>query len=206
LRKNLLKKDYKSGSKKLLAYSNITLKTYIEISKTSNYNLLGEGTQEDLVEAWENIVKENSAQTGSYNYQDYLENLKQVGSLSSDSILIRAHLLRLCFVVSDDSIQFLKEKGYNILTTGAYAYQESIEAALRKASNLSTKITMKINEMNNIEVGKEVGLEELLAGVSVALGFAIADDITLARFNEYQKILKKRSNEHSSNSKSARSL
>jgi len=38
-----------------------------------------------------------------------------------------------------------------------------------------------------------ITFEELMATLCVQLGFTVPDDITLARYNEYKKIIKKRS-------------
>lgn len=55
---------------------------------------------------------------------------------------------------------------------------------------------MKSNEISDM-IGRDGGskgatFEEIMAGLSLALKFAVPEDIKLSRFNEYKKIISER--------------
>jgi len=82
-----------------------------------------------------------------------------------------------------------------ITAINSAAYADSLTNALTRSNNLVTRIEMKTKEMERFAkiegFGKKVTYEELMANLNTALGFCVQDNITLAAFNEYQRILKK---------------
>lgn len=104
-------------------------------------------------------------------------------------------------VVDNPIIEFLKESGYHIDTSNQEKFEQSIKKALAKSDNLNSKLKMQLNQINNFNEGlltkrKEYEqnsgmLEERLANLSYELGFSEKDDITLAKYNEYVKIINK---------------
>ncbi|MFN9913414.1 MAG: hypothetical protein ACK53L_12560, partial [Pirellulaceae bacterium] len=117
-------------------------------------------------------------------------------SLLSDYNYVRATLIQLMFVVDDNYIEELRNKGYRIDTTDSLKYAESISNALRRSENLITRMKMKSNEISDM-IGRDGGskgatFEEIMAGLSLALKFAVPEDIKLSRFNEYKKIISER--------------
>jgi len=95
--------------------------------------------------------------------------------------------------VDEVIINDLRLRGYKINTNNDKKYLESINAGLRRVSNLSTKIGLANSQMEEIiamaKSVKRKSADELLAEVSAGLGFAVDDNVTLARFNEYSKIV-----------------
>lgn len=186
---NLPKKSYK-----LYEYENILLKTYFEIAETGNLNLLNEKSQapqHELETQWEKILKENSLATGSMEYQNYFEDIREYGKLMAEAMLVRASILRLMFTVDDEVIAMLAEKGYRIDTSSATKYNITLEASLKRCNNYQTKLKIKHNDIELKQKGKKkISLGEILANLSAVLGFDISDSITLAKFNGYQKIAK----------------
>jgi hypothetical protein len=187
-----------NGLSPLYDYDTIPLSTYIEIAKTGNLYLLLKNIEEkelppfeELSEHWEKIVETNSIKSGSLEYQNYKDDVLSIHELLSQHVYIHAHIMRLLFVVDDDSIKYLNERGYRIDTKSASAYNKSILICLNRARNLKTKLETKekqILEESKKEVEEQQSIEQLLASISAALGFNIPENILLARFNEYHKI------------------
>lgn len=172
---------------------------YCDIARSGDYNLVAikPGQKpEDCYLAWEEIVKRNSDVNGSFEYNTTFNLVQSYALLVNDYNMVKACLLKLYFKVDNETIEYLKTKGYHINTSGRVAYKESLENAMRNSDNLITKYTRKQKELftmheKETEV-KPVGFEELLAGLSAELKFPIDESITLARFNEYKKIIKNR--------------
>jgi len=96
-------------------YEDISLKLFIGIGDTANYNLLiisGSATPEEIYDRWENIIRKYNSTNGSYEFTSYVDNMKAYASLLSDYNVIKATLIKLCFVVDDEAIKYLKMKGY----------------------------------------------------------------------------------------------
>ncbi len=76
-------------------------------------------------------------------------------------------------------------------------YHNSIITGLNKSNNFVSRLTAKENELdkltgNNgkvIKSKKPVTFEELMASITIDLGFVVSDDITLSRYNEYCKVI-----------------
>lgn len=168
----------------------------MNIAATNNYSLMALNGVEDeqcLVE-WEKIVKQTGEASGDYSYLSRLDNYRTYISLLAEFNIVKAMLLRLCYIIDDNYISYLRKKGYKIDISGAKGYSDSIIAAMARSNNLVTKIKMKSNEMikeaENSENQKAgTGFEETLANLCAQLGFEVNDNVTLARFNEYRKII-----------------
>jgi uncharacterized protein with NRDE domain len=194
-----LKKTLLSTTKTLLSYDTIKLRTYIEIANTGNLNTLivrGKFSQSELIRAWEEIVKKNAEANQDANYDLYLDALKAYGAHMEEYNMVKAMLLCLKYFVDDEYIKALRELGYKIDTSGRQAYASSIIAAERRSDNLVTKIKTKYKELEKM-TRRDVASEEttvgaLVAQVSFGLGFNLAEDIGLAQFNEYKKLLKEK--------------
>lgn len=174
----------------------------MEIAQTGNTDLLvisGNPTDKEIQDNWEAILKRNSNQNG-FNVDDHFDNVKTYGILLADYELVKLSLFQLMIVVDEDAILFLKSKGYRIDQSTATSYNQSINAALQKCKNIITKLKTRYNQIqqtikdNQAAQGDkaQTSIEEILANLSAAIGFSIGVDITLARYNEYRKILKKR--------------
>lgn len=160
----------------------------------------GKATIEECLIVWEQILKRNGEVNNDYSYNQFFIKSSEYARLLNDYQLIKALLIKLHFVVDDSYISFLKSKGYKIDTSSRQKYDDSLKLNLRRSENLLTKLTMKHNELSSGLKEKEkrdhVSLEQLLAHVSAGLGYEIKDDITLARYNEYKKILIAKQKQH----------
>lgn len=193
-------RDTKKQSVELYSYDNITLKLYTQIasgSSVKNLIIKGNPDSNQLAVAWEQIVKQNSQNNGTYQYNSYFQLLQTYELLVNEYNTIKAMLTKLSLKIDHDLIKELRRKGYNInATVNSEVYATSLLNAGRKVENLVTKIKSKQTELNQMEAQDDrkssLGFEELLANLSVGLGFNVDDSVTLARFNEFQKLLKKK--------------
>ncbi len=200
--KNLGKKlsqRFKTSTATFYTYEDITLKLYLEIAASLDFKRLvinGKARESELVEAWEFIIRKNYEVNGGFDYINYCDLIDGYNSLLSDYNYVRATLIQLMFVVDDNYIEELRNKGYRIDTTDSLKYAESISNALRRSENLITRMKMKSNEISDM-IGRDGGskgatFEEIMAGLSLALKFAVPEDIKLSRFNEYKKMISER--------------
>lgn len=148
------------------------------------------------MEEWESIIEVNSDLTGQMEFSTYKDLLIGYGQLVAQYNIDKGLLMKLCFQVDDSTIEELRERGYVIDIAGAAVYAQTLADALIRSNNLVTRIEMKQKELerfhDSVNIERKVTYEELVAQLNAALGFSVNDNITLAAFNEYQKILKRR--------------
>lgn len=162
---------------------------------TGKYELLlieGECEQEELLEQWELIVKENSKASGDRKYESYFQLSKSYAQLVATYLIVKSSLLHLIILPADmELVNDLRKRGYKI---DSEHYMQSIEACLIKVDNLVTRARMKQKEIESQFITsdrtKPGSFEEIMANLSVGLGFIVPDTLTLASYNEYKKILK----------------
>lgn len=172
-------------------YEDISLRLFLEIAKDGDVSkLLIEG-EADLDEAWEEIIRKNQQSAGSNRYDNYFEKAQTYALIVHEYILVRSALVYLSEKVDGTVAEMLIEKGYKI---DPKDYLPSIERAFHKAENLVTRAMSKQKEMELLKEDKkgDSSFEEVMANLVVGLGFQVSDDITLARYNEYLKIIKKK--------------
>lgn len=117
--------------------------------------------------------------------------------MMEEFISIRSKIIKLHFKIDTEIIKSLKRKGYNINTSSRSLYEESLDNALSRSEGIITRISLKLREMEKDSKKSETedrdfGFEEIIAQLNVGLGFNVDDSLTLARFNEYKKIISKR--------------
>ena len=185
-------------SGKCYSYDNIPLRNYMAIATTGDVSLLvvsGNLQREFLLLRWEEIVRINSQAAGDFTYDSYFQLLKAYAQLIANYTIAKLSLWKLAFVVDMDYVQDLRKRGFKINVDSTALYAESITANLHKVDNLITRANMKRGELERFakeEGGRRVSFEEVIANISVALGFEVHNDITLARFNEYRSIIRKK--------------
>ena len=187
-----------------MTYQDIKLTTYLEVMNSGDLTKIvisGYPTVEAMEVAWEDIIKQAGKATGSGTFNKYYMHLKNYSRLIAEYNFIRSRLLQLMFVIDTNYIAELKKFKYNINVGGtSYDYSESINKALRKSDNIISKIQLEKSQLESITANSNYvasSAEELLARVSVSLGFSIDSDITLARYNEYIKVIKARQSKQS---------
>lgn len=190
---------------------------YLEVARSGDFKkLIKSGSADDAkcLEAWEDIVRRQEKETGTNQYNSLLALNKGYLTYLNDHTNIRASLILVwlsnrqeidsrtgeliwvnCF--DWDTLLYLKNKGYAVDTTNYESVIESIKINLHRCENLITRAVSKRKELEKLLKGKEEsggvkGFEEVLAHLNFSLGFNVDENITLARYNEYQKILRAR--------------
>lgn len=192
-------KESLSITERFFTYDDVPLLMYIDIAKTHNYNKLikvGSPSKLECIEVWEQIVTRSCKATGSFDYMHYIETLRTYGLLIARYNIIKACLFKLTIVIGDpESMEYVTGEGYDINVSSTKAYMESIALAFTRSNALTTRILSKRKELDGYmtsESKDETTIEESMAYMSSNLGFNIETNITLARFNEYKKIIRKR--------------
>jgi hypothetical protein len=193
-------RTYKNSSVVFYTYDDLLLRLYFEIAKSGEFTKLvisGNASIEQCLEAWELIIKKQQQITGNNQYNAFFRLNKGYLINLNDYTLIRA-----CLILTGinnlfpdyEYIQILKEKGYPIDLSSPESIVNSVNVGLQKCEKLITKATTKRKEIELLikqsETSEEIGFEQVIANLNYQLGFNIDDNLTLARYNEYQKIIK----------------
>lgn len=178
---------------------------FFEIVETSEFKKLlksGEATEDECHEKWELLVQKHNYFNGNQEYSNYISHLRGYRDLLQRYNTIKSSLSVLLFTIDTPVIQYLKSEGYVIDLTNQEKFERSLELAFNKSDNLNSKIKSKFNQIqnfnDNLQTKREeqnenkTTLEQKLASLSFELGFPVAEDIKLARYNEYIKIINKR--------------
>lgn len=182
------------------SYETIPLKLYCEIASSGQIDKIfvkGKLIQEKCIESWEEIVKRNSEENGSFEYDSYKQLLNAYHLLMCRHLIDKSLLLKLAHVIDWEALKEVRGRGYKIVTDPPSEYGKTLNNAFSKCNNLITKINIKRGEIErSMPKEKEKGdsFDAIIASISMAAApMIIQDDITLARFNEIKKVLKRRS-------------
>jgi len=206
---------FKSSTAILWGYDDITLKLYIDISKTGEVTKLvkkGRIDSEKCLDAWEELIKRQEKEIGTNNFGAYFSLHKAYLNYANDHEVIRATLVlvglstrqaynsegKLVWInlIRPNDLVWLRSKGHNIDLTSYDTVLSSVMACIHKNENLITKAVSKRKELEKMLEGKGDGKPLEFVDIMAQLNFAwpnpVSDDITLATYNSYQKILKAR--------------
>jgi len=154
----------------------------------------------EISEQWESIVSQNNRENGSNLYDTYFENFQEYYRLCNEYVMIRAILLRCNIATTVEEIKkhvdYVNIRGYRLnIKEGidSHKFIESLDRAFSKCDNLKTRIQMKLNEIkaSNVE-GNNDSFDDVMANLVSLLQTNVDDDITLSRYNSFQKVLKRR--------------
>lgn len=188
---------------------------YIDIANSGDVSKLvksGQIDTEKCLEAWEELIKRQEKEIGSNHLSSYISLLKAYLIYANDHEVIRATLILIYHInrqeIAKDGelvwvnlidwkyIIWLKSKGHVIDMTSFESMTQSVNAALHKNENLITKAVSKRKELEKMLEGKGDSKPLEFVDVMAQLNFAwpnpVSDDISLAGYNSYQKILKAR--------------
>jgi hypothetical protein len=176
------------------------LRVFIQIASDGRFDALilsGKPSQDQIVKTWEEIIKQNSRVNGDFEYESFLQLLQGYAMLLAEYTIVRAMLLKLAFVIDFPMIREVRLRGYKLVLTDSLSYAESISVCMRRVDSLVTQARMKYNELQRNYGEKKGGtknanFEEVMAGLSMSLGFSVEDTITLSRFNEYKKMINRK--------------
>lgn len=179
-------------------YDTIPLKIYLRIIETNNLSLLVvTGKQDETVSlVWETITRENEQHNGGNTYSMLLEHFQSLGELVSEYNQVRVMLWALLKKCNREYIAVLEELGFTFDLTDSATYKESLLNAIARSRNYETKIRSKRNEIeseipDDQQKTEQPTFEELMANLTMHLKFNLPDDLTLSRFNAYQKEIKR---------------
>lgn len=176
------------------------LRDYFEIASNGDYSLLiisGKATQDQCKEQWNKIVTANFDNSGStFDFLNYVDNLEGYNHFLQEHNVITAQLIVLHFQVDSQIIEDLKQKGYNIDTTGKNAYLSSLIQSVQRSKHIVSQIKLKANEMqqfsHEIKDSKPTSFDEIMATLIMNLGMTVPDNITLARYNQFRRKIEER--------------
>jgi hypothetical protein len=195
-------RTYKNSYVSLYGYDDILLRLYIDIAKTGDFTKLvkvGKVSNEKCLEQWEKIVKKQEEETGASEYTAFITLSKGYLLHLNNHTTIRATLILVGltrFFIDWDYIVDLNKKGYIIDTTSPETILKSVTEGLHVCEGLITKAESKRKEIEKLikhkQATNEGTFDQALAHLNFSLKFNVDENITLARYNEYQKILKAR--------------
>lgn len=199
LRGNTRFRTSKNLSVVLYGYDNILLKTYIDVASNQaaieSLIISGSPTKEQLIEAWEGIVKENSKHSGDHRFDSYEQLLNGYAELIASQTIVCTCLEMMTWKIDFAIIKEVRDRGYAIETTTSEAYAKSLESAKKKARNLITRAEMKRKDIerqfgkkDNGEV-KAHSFQEIIGMLELALDRSILDSetLTLSKYNTLKK-------------------
>lgn len=168
------------------------------MSNTADYSLLcisGTCDAEVAYDKYEAIIRKNGQMNGSLEFESYLSNYTTLAKYMAEYNTVKSMLTVLLFIIDNAYIAFLNKKGYRINTDSASGYAKSITAAGRKADNLQSKIASKVKEMErkgSQNTGSPRTFDDVMAELTASIGFSVPEEVTLARYNGYQKVIRDR--------------
>lgn len=176
----ILSRGFTRKSVKVWDYETIPLKLFLEIGQTRDYSLVGG------LEGWESILRKNEENSGGHEYIEHLDKAKQIAAYMNEFLIVQA-CVSVLSVTEDEAIEeVMREHGYN---------PKRLEASLRKARNLKSRIASLQKEMEKSGDEKPSNYNRIMAVIRKALApMQIADDITLSYYNELIKIAKENAN------------
>lgn len=193
-------------SGQLYSYSDILLKTYVEIANTGNIQLMiksGSVDAEKLNEAWEAIIEENGKHTKNNSYNIYQNLIYDYGLLIAQHTVVSICLEMLTWKIDLDIVNEVRDRGYKIEL--GQKFESSLKSAKSKCKNLITKSESKKKEIErrfkDEGTKSNPSYDEILGYLELALDRTImdSDTITLAKYNVLKKGAEQRQKAHGSN-------
>lgn len=192
-------------SESYFTYETIELKLYMEIASTGEYERLqvsGEKDPGQCIERWEQIVMANSKVSGNGEYRAFVDLQKSFEQLRAQHIIVSALLIKFIYGGKDHKKEVydeLRKRGYRLnINKDRNALDESVSTAIKQCQHLLTKAKSKKNEIDrgyNKKKNERQQDPKSFISVITELRYAVAptiipDNIKLAEYNEYFRILK----------------
>ena len=87
-------------------YEDLLLKTFFDIIKTGDLNLLKKDKKRivgtNLEEIWESIIKRHNDNNGNFDFNNYVDAIRSYAYLLSEYMIIKACLLKLSMKLNYD--------------------------------------------------------------------------------------------------------
>lgn len=183
-------------------YSDLPLKTYFLILETGNLKPLKRRGifSDDGIHAWEQIIIAAEQANSGIQYATQLDDIKEINWLFSEYIVVKSLLMRASFEINHKVIERLADHDHPLDTSSSPAYAASILNQQRRVENFVTLIAIKqkeITKQRSTDKATLISFDSVMAELSKRLHFSVPENITLARFDAYSKVLKdgRRSND-----------
>lgn len=172
---------------------------YRYLYKARIYKLLA--PDPSLVFTWGDILLEYGKLDHTSSIQDAFEKDKYIKQLENAYTTIKAMIRKLMFVVDKRTILDLHALGYIIDTTDSREYAKSLSAADKKSNSLVTRIRMLKNELKGDHSETGVSFDSLMAMLNSQLQINVPENISVARYCEYKKIITERNKKNAERTK-----
>lgn len=185
---------------KYLSYQTIELRLYIEIADSMELDKLcieGIPDTEECAERWEEIVAIHAKAQGNAEYIGYLKTFRNYYRMINEHTLIKAILTRLSLKFEQRWVDVLNLRRYRVDTSSQEAFQNSLERVEAQLASMEVQIALAKKELDDYGRGQGKGkknesFEAIMANLCDALRREVPDNITLARYDEYCKIVKRK--------------
>lgn len=159
----------------------------------------------ELSMIWGDIVIEYADIDKNHQITESFNDQKIIYQLENSFIVIKAMIRLLMFITPNSknenhaalavkTIKDLRKLGYNINTSNSLEYAKSISNANKRSNSIISRIRIKKSEMRIESSSNDnpISFDQAISALNAALKFVVPDDITVARYCEYKKVLMKK--------------
>lgn len=213
--KRIFQRGYLGLCKKYKGCKDLPLKNFLQVIATGDYKYLYkvksyenfsriESTNLSIL--WNDIILEYAELDNNLEIHGSFENQKVIYQLENLYVVIKAMIRTLMFITphtkparygktASKTIDDLSKLGYKIDTSSSAAYAASISAADKRANSIISQVNIRKAEMDADNEGdyEKISFEKTLSILNSSLGFQVPEDITVAMYCEYKKVITKKS-------------
>ena len=160
---------------------NLPMRLFLKITSDGSLDLLGEGTEDEKQEAWNNIIEEFKEVDPDGIFKKYLNKTKQMEHFVCKYNSVKLSLWCLKIKKSEDLIKHLSSLGYVIRDD---YYLQDIERAERYSVAIKDKIKQINDELTKENEEEKINLDKIIIRFNVIMGFNIADSnaVTVSQY------------------------
>jgi hypothetical protein len=173
----------------------LPLRIFFEVAESGKVELLiikGEVSKADLVKTWENIIEEYSKIDKNMAIRDVIEKKDEMFKQAALYCEIKGMLLYLLGAYKQEYVERLNELGYRINEDDRETFVKSIKTADSRANHISTRLQFLQKDLEKHDTDEKSSFDAVIAWLSSQLGFEVNEDITVLRYLEYKKQIKRR--------------
>lgn len=193
--------------------NDLPLRNFLLVTSSGDYKFLYKWSDfiwfdvpesHDLSNLWSDLILEYGRLDNNLQIDESFQNQKILNQYENSFVFVKA-LIRILTLVSPDSenenysgaandaIKTLDKLGYKIDVSSTKNYAKSITAADKRANSIITRINILRNEISGNQSGENesASFDGIMSALSAALKFRVSEQITVARYCEYKKVLTK---------------
>lgn len=181
----------------------LPLKVFLHICMTGDLTNLRKDpgwdpVTQELKDLWGDLIIEYAHLNNDQEVLTKLEAEKEIAQLQAAYIVIKAMIRYLEILTPDKDknaagyVSDLMKMGYHVDCSNSQNYKLSLERADKKSNSIITLIQMKKNSLKGEVEEKNLSFDAIMAVISAELQFIIPDNISVARYCEYKKVMKRR--------------